>query len=74
MLRCQRAACLRAIVAEGSQGIIGVTGPHTQLVCQAIVSREELLSDVCAVSQLPIVARSKQEQPCITPRHSASIL
>ena len=63
----RQAACSedsRSIVAEGCQVVVGVTGAHTDLVSQAVVSREELLSDVCAVCQLPIVASSKQEDTC----------
>lgn len=55
---------LRSIVAEGGQGITGVAGANTDLVGQAIVCWEELLSDVCAICVLPIVASSKQKEAC----------
>lgn len=66
-MQSQKKACnSRSIVAEGSQGITGVTGTHADLVWQSIVCWEELLSDVSAVCILPIVASSKEKQACMT--------
>ena len=55
---------LRSVVTERGHGIISVTGTDTDLVGQAVVRREELLRDVCAVCVLPVVASSKHEQTC----------